>query len=351
MKVFRCTQKFALLLMSSLLLIIGQITTISTASAHTSIAVTHLQSTGKTICLQPPQNIDLMTLTDAQLDSYGLPTHSILDRNPKQWSARLAHAKHRTCGSYPDPLKRTHHFPSHQSNSPNSCFGCPSVNWAGNVDTGARGTYRDGSVTVTVPNINGALSNSNSDGSYWVGVGGDSYITSPAEVVQAGVDTYKACSACPQYNTSWWEVYPNIKPEQDLPLCRLNTGDQVYSFIDSNDNNNGKDYFYISNVSANCYNSHTETNQSYFSDSATGECIAERTGNNSGGYYSLPDFGTEQFSGCTIDTNTRVDGVGNYTHIYHYMTSDGTSSGRVLAYPGPITNSGYDFPVYWKGGA
>ena len=140
-----------------------------------------------------------------------------------------------------------------------------------------------------------------------------------------------------------------IAQEQDLPLCRLNTGDKVYAFIDSNDNNNGKDYFYLDNVSANCYNSHTETNHSYFSDSATGECIAERTGNNSGGYYYLPDFNTEQFSGCTIDTNTDVEPIGYWTHVYHTMTSDGTSSGTVLAYPGALTNGGYDFPVYWKG--
>ena len=128
---------FTYLLVSSLLFLIGQLASIPTAYAHT----VHGQQANNIICLQPPQNIDLMTLTDAQLDLYGLPAHSILNRDPKQWSARLTHAKHRTCGSYPDPLKRTHHFPSHRSSTPNvSCFNCPSTNWAGNVAIGANCT-------------------------------------------------------------------------------------------------------------------------------------------------------------------------------------------------------------------
>lgn len=331
------------------------VATLPLLSSHVTHAYAGSPSSGEAItnCPQPPQNVNLMTLSDAQLDLYGLPTHSMINRNPQVWTSVLAHATHRTCGSYPDPLKRSHRpVNAHHFVPAISCSGCYSKNWSGNVDYGQRGTYRDGSVNFTVPSINGAFSPSNSDVSTWVGVGGDSDFTSPIVLVQAGVDVYKACSVCPQYNESFYEVWPNQPTEQNLPLCRLNTGDQVYAFIDSNDNNNGKDYFYISNVSANCYNSYTIRNSSYFSDSATGECIVERPTNTStGGYYQLGDFGTIHLTGCTIDTNTQVNGVGNYPHVYYTMTSDGTSKGNVLAYPGSITGGGYDFPVYWRASA
>jgi len=56
-----------------------------------------VQSTGTT-CLQPPQNVDLTSLSDAALASYGLPSHAVIHASPAFWSFALAHGKHRTCG-------------------------------------------------------------------------------------------------------------------------------------------------------------------------------------------------------------------------------------------------------------
>jgi hypothetical protein len=72
-------------------------------SAHTStIAGSH--------CLQPPHNVDLMTLSDQALRSYGLPTHATLNHNPQQWEKVLAHAKKRICGSFPSKINITHNL-------------------------------------------------------------------------------------------------------------------------------------------------------------------------------------------------------------------------------------------------
>jgi hypothetical protein len=204
-------------------------------------------------------------------------------------------------------------------------------------------------VDFSVPNIL-TTSPIGSHVSMWAGVGGDSLTTSPTVLVQAGVDSSKTCGAC-QFNESWWEVWPYL-PEENLPLSRLNVGDQIHALITSNDNNDGQDYFYIENYSANSYNSHTETKSSYFSDSATGECIVERVGQfGTSNLYPLAQFNppgnTEQLSSCAIGVqNGGINGVENWHHHYGYIVN---SSNKVLASPGPITNYGYDFPVYWKG--
>ncbi len=338
-----------LILGSVLLLLLGEVVSIPFVSAHSITSLSQYnQRIATSTCLQPPQNMNLMTLSDVQLRLYGLPTHSTLDRNRVKWTSLLAHAKHRTCGSYVDPQKKTHHARTPLSPS-TSCFGCAYNNWAGNIDDGSRGTYRLAEVDFSVPNIL-TTSDINSHVSIWAGVGGDSLTTSNGVLVQAGIDSSKTCGSC-QYNESWWEVYPYF-PEENLPLSRLNVGDQLHVLITSNDNNDSQDYFYIENYSANSYNSHTETQSNYFSDSATGECIVERPGEyGTSNLYELAAFNppgyTEQLTNCAIGVeNGGINSVGSLHHHYGYIVN---SSNKTLASPGAITNNGFDFPVYWKG--
>ncbi|HLH62894.1 MAG TPA: G1 family glutamic endopeptidase [Ktedonobacteraceae bacterium] len=307
------------------------------------------------VCLQPPKNIDLLTLSDAQLQSYGLPTHSIINTQPKTWARFLSHGLLHTCGSYPDKKHSTHAL-----TIPNAihCGGipgdmCPNTIWAGNEDVGSRGTYTQVTVEFKVPTI--PTSPSNALVYIWAGVGGNNYVTPSAVLVQAGILVEPNGSK--QYNESFWQVTPGYDSIQNLPLCYLYQGNTVFVSVASNSDGSGQDYFYMENESAPypCYNSYTTSNSQYFSDSATGECIVEK---DSSGLLPLANFGTEAMGigtiyGCQVyDNRTYVTScIGNFPHNYLQIYRDPNNLNTLLANVGPITNGGCDYNVYWRGGS
>jgi hypothetical protein len=341
-KEVRLVRRASLLLIMSLVAFLGQSVMISAASAHTSALLTKQLAQAAQSCPQPPQNVDLMTLSDAQLEYYGLPTHDILNQDPQGWSALLAHAKHRACGSTPDPQKKIHLPPARQHGTGNTGYTAPT--WAGNVAYGSRGTYREAVVDFYVPTVvwNGSI---DAELSIWAGVGGDTGQTSPAKVVQAGIETQYA-PGIGQYNVGWWEVYPGYS--QQNFLGGLNHGDHIHVFVSSNVNNDGYDYFYVQDITQNYYNSYKDTASQDFSDSATGECIVERPSDDNHQPYPLAEFNppghTEQLSSCEIANSTGTyKPIGNWP-VYYYTMVNGNDT---LAYPGPITNGGLNYPVYW----
>lgn len=304
-------------------------------------ASTHQTATKASSCLQPPRNTDLTQLSDAELKSYGLPIHATINTNPQVWANTLAHVQHRTCGSTPGQSKRTHSIQPHKAKAGEHGSG----NWSGNAANAARGTYRYADVTFNVPFI--SFSNKSAQVAIWAGVGGDPAISGNAVLVQAGVNTSIVNGK--QYNMSFYEVYPGFA-EQNLPLSRLNAGDQVYAYAESNLNGSGYNYFFIDNETIGSYNS--IYNYGYFSDSAIGECILERPSVNNTPTPLLqvnPNAGslsnTETLNYCEVGTNGGGNGVGNVTHFYYTMYGN---SGNVLAYPGPIYGNGYDFLIYWR---
>jgi hypothetical protein len=166
--------------------------------------------------------------------------------------------------------------------------------------------------------------------------------------VQAGVDSAPSGGGN-QSNRAFWEVFPGTNGEQQWSYASILAGDHIHVYISSNNGNDGYDYFLVQDLTRNHYNDNTNYSSSYFSDSATGECILERPINGStGNPYLLPNFGTEHLSACDISGPGAYQGVGLWPHKYYSMTSDGTSSGKLLAYPDNTTsNNGLDFSVYW----
>lgn len=315
----------------------------STSSPKLAQGISH------STCLQPPKNVDLAKLSDAQLQAYGLPTHRVIDEQPQTWSRLFSHGLRRTCGTFPDTKHSTHTLSSPNANHCGGTPGdmCPNQIWAGNEDLGSRGTYREAETEFTVPNI--SSSPLGDDVFIWAGVGGNQKVTSPVTLVQAGVLAEDDIGG--QYNESFWEVVPGYTI-QNLPLCRLSSGDTIYVYVSSNPDNNGQDYFYMQNESANCYNSYSLGGSKNFSDSATGECIVERDeqGND------LANFGTLTFGhsdGCEMfDNSTQVlNGIGNFPHNYFQIYSDPSNLNTLMASVGSIYNNGYDFNVYWKKGS
>jgi hypothetical protein len=298
----------------------------SPVSAHTS-------AMKASPCLQPPQNVDLTTLSDQALLSYGLPDHATINLNPQQWEKVLTHAKKRICGSFPSKFKITHNV------HPDT--GYSAANWAGNVANGSRGTYRAASVEFNVPYI--SFNNSNAEVGIWAGVGG---VVSSYELVQAGIYTYIYKGN--QYNVSFWQVAPEYNQAQDLPIGSISVGNSIYSYAESNLNNDNKNYFFNENETTGDFNSYTLANN-IFSDSATGECIVERP-KVDGSFTPLLEFNpngdpkdTETLDNCTISTNSGSNGIGNDPHYYYSMYN----GNDLLAYPEPIFGNGYDYLVKW----
>jgi hypothetical protein len=311
------------------------------ASAADPMPTPTLNSGSDSQCVQIPPQTDLSTLSDAQLFAYGLPGHAEVMSQLDRWTSWLATGPQRECDL---PMVGTRPASALPNEQPD-VSGVTSSNWAGNVATGARGTYREAEVTFYVPTITG------SDGdiaSGWTGVGGGGS-TSPQVLVQAGVDVTKTLTGT--HKESWVEVYPNVAT-YDLPLCRVNTGDKIDVYVSSNFGNDGYDYFNITNFTAHCDNScyvHTDNTSirdtcgftgghSFNTDAATGECIAERVGGARVAQWNAPSHTWRQYS-CLMSGKP----IMALTH--HYDTLVNSHNSR-LVYPGSLDAAG-DFDFVW----
>lgn len=310
-------------------LLMGLVVGASPAWAHSAAGGS--KPLGETpACAQPPVNLDLSHLSNPELLTYGLPDHSVIDSQLDHWTHIVTHAQHHGC-ERPVPTGERH-YPAKGSGSAKDGGACSiyevcySSNWGGIEDVSARGTYRIAEVAFTVPTID--TSNWSNDAGFWAGVGGDAYVPANSGqgyvLVQAGVDT--KVSYGNQYNVSFIEVEPDFGGEWDLPLCRLNAGDTVLAYVSSNYNDDGYDYFYLGNESANCYNScYISTGSTTVattcvggqqirpydnSDSATAECIAERV---TGAFGSLKPLAAWNAPGHVINLNTCY---ANYNGIF-----------------------------------
>lgn len=343
-KLDRVLFRITLFVCLSLVFFFSPVPKMQAASNQVSTSLKSIALQGEKACLQPPTNVNLATLSDSALVSYGFPPHSVIDKNLSKWSTNFSHVKYRICGSSPSKDAYQHR---HQMNNSSCTIGnrCDAPGWAGNVGSGSRGTFRSAQVIFTVPYID--TSNCSAHVSIWAGVGGDSGSTSGGVVlVQTGVDISVDALGF-QYNKSWWEVADAL-PEQNLPLKRLAIGDTIFAEADSNINNNGTDFFYIENESDGSYDSNSlfDNTPSHFSDSGTGECIVERNFNNSTNSLNpLAYFGTEQLTNCILwkEGDDHYTPIENVPHFYYQITN---SSGNVLASVGHITN-GTDYPVIW----
>jgi hypothetical protein len=302
-------------------------------------------------CAQLPPQVDLRGLTDTQLITYGLPTHAVLDADLAQWERVLASHPQRVCAR-PTPLGfRVSRPPqpaatnSPPCNPPQAGDYCATANWDGEETLGARGTYRVSNTYVYVPHVTGSV---NDTAAFWTGVGGEPKVAGAVVLVQDGIATTVTSNG--QYNESWVDVEPNNNGAYNLPLCRLRTGDEVYLYEESNSANDGYDYFYILNVTANCNHScyvHTNNQQiqdtcgfsggpSFNSDSATGEAIAEKQDG-----VNLADWNSNNT--VTIGP-CRVNGqyLGTFPYFSRYIW-DGTYDVADLG--GLMSNTIFD--VYW----
>lgn len=213
---------------------------------------------------------------------------------------------------------------------------------------------------VAVPNV--SLSNSQADVAFWAGVGGDGWITGTKSVVVQSAIVISIVNG-QRYVETDIDVEPNFNGAINLPLCQgLSVNDQIYLYAESNYNNSGYDYFHIKDERDGCANScYLGTNNSnpptphcpvqggssFNSDSAVGECIAERiNGTEFGNGDPVIEFNPPghqvQFTNCHINST----GIGAQAHNYTVLVN-GVGGGQLLIGVGPILNNNTDFSVQW----
>jgi Peptidase A4 family len=229
-------------------------------------------------------------------------------------------------------------------------------NWAGNAVTGPRGTYKAVSVEFRIPRI--AFTNPNQV-AFWAGLGGDAidYPNDSLELVQAGIFSYIDSSGG-QYNFAFFAYYDQNDSGKTVRVhfdSGLHAGDKINVSVESNLNNDGKTYITISNLSTG-ESKTPDTSGVPFSDSHTGECIAERPGL-VGSQLPLAVLNpppsatpyTVWFNDCVVTnargTESHPVGPGNgwaNTNWWHIVNN----SGALLLGIGAVDSSG-SFPVIW----
>lgn len=311
-------------LMGTILLIVAICSSLVAYSSVASAHETSLTAQQVSECLQPPANIDVSTLSDIQLASYGFPKRPQDATVLARWQILVRHAKHRSCTSKPGVIRNV----SQES----------SQNWSGNV--AINGGYQEVVAYYDVPCVSSSPRNAFS--SHWVGLGGDGN-DGGGNLVQTGTESDTLSNGAPYY-AAWYEDYPHDSVENRV--FNVSCNDEMYAQADSNFTVRNRAYMYIEDITTNTYfASSTETS---LSNGSTAEWVAERPTVN-GSYAVLANFHSVTFYDA-LEYRQHYENVGNSDHNYIIACSGGWwtcgPGSTQLMHPGPIVNN-VTFPVYW----
>ncbi len=278
---------------------------------------TSLANPSSASCPQPPQNVDLSTLSNAQLDTYGLPRRPTDGARMPKWKKVLSHAKHRVCGKGTPTNTGTQNTSVEQA-QPNSCTNCSEV-FAGNYATG--GGYTEIWSNWYVP----CLQTTHSGKSItWIGIEGGSV------VAQVGTEQN---TSSPQY-FAWWEDRGDVPDNGPYDVFSVSCGDYMYAEVEANSSNYPHEaYMFITDTYSSLY--HSQVDPHYANSQA--DWLVEKEYN-----ADLSDFGSVQFSNDNVVHNGTTLSVGQTTHSYYVM-----NDGKNVAHPGPISPDGHTFLIYW----
>ena len=206
------------------------------------------------------------------------------------------------------------------------------VNWSGYVAY-APTPFTSVSATWTVPTVTGSAP---AFSAIWTGIGG--WYRNSNKLIQAGTEQ-DALSGGNSY-VAWYEVFP----QAPVSVGSVNPGDSITVTISENAGNPPSWHITIKDGANKLADLDVKAKTNLAAE-ATAEFIVERPLLVVGHQIApLATFGTVTFTSCT----TNNGGLNSLTSAYAVtMTSDGTSTGTVLAYPSnpPVGNS---FTVSWE---
>lgn len=326
------------------------------------------RNVSKVECLQPPANVDLTTLSDAQLALYGLPPHPRTADRLAWWQNTLRNTKHRACTA--TGSMRKYEIPqAGRMLSPQFAGYANSNIWAGVVDTGSG--YQAVSGNWDQPPIG---TNGPSSAYVWVGVGGAyGIVPNDGPLVQAGTDSYYFLNQdTGKYEfvyDDFVEVNQNVNgvvSDWQINFTLPNQAsynDYMSAYVSSNYDYPGYNYFFVQDVTRTSYYGCspdscpctsncpvTSPADAPYSNGSSAEWIVERSANNSLGRFSTANCTTTstclKFDYDYVDRNNQQINIGvdpeTAVTMYNYNVNPATE----LAFPGPVHNNNF-FQVYW----
>ena len=224
--------------------------------------------------------------------------------------------------------------PSHQGAGSN--YTLPwSGYWTGNTSSVA--TFA--TLTWTVPTLSGTSAKSSVV--VWPGLGSGNAANDT--LVQAG--TVQASST----TYFWWEMWPYYKTTQNISsnTISVSPGDNVsvMVYFDTGTKTATFDFYNITKNKLVAVSVPLPPGQAFMGKQA--EWVVERTVFSDGTYSILPNFGTISLSRAGYEVSgSSSTTVTNSSYSTLTMTTTGTSSGNILASPGPASSTG-NFLVTW----
>ena len=211
----------------------------------------------------------------------------------------------------------------HGTNNGGKSTNYESTNWSGYANDG--GSYSSVSSSWVQPTI--SCTSSNTYSSYWVGL--DGFSNSALEQTGTEAD----CISGRAVYGAWWEVLPAA--ESPYSGVTVRGGDHLSASVTYN---GGSSFtMKLTDSTQGWTRSTTHAGSSGFQNTSA-EVIAEAT-SVGGSIAKLSDFGSVTFSSSKVNGST-MSGADEITMV-------GSSTGRVIAQPGPM--SGGKFSVTWEG--
>jgi hypothetical protein len=226
--------------------------------------------------------------------------------------------------------------------------------WAGYEVRGARGTYTEVDSSFTVPSL---ARIAHTSVAIWAGVGSRIGTIKPRELVQAGVVSSIDSTKSAQVNRAFWEIYGDGKSnsEQYFPpsVLSVHTGDHIEVYVTSNVNNNGQDYFLITDTTTKKSALEVFNSPNAIADGAAADCITEAHLSTSTLLPKpLANFGTVKFTSCSAYNKNKPEqrcipiSQGQYNKLDMIRDSTLIASTSALL-PGKKPGDGNLFTITW----
>ena len=185
-----------------------------------------------------------------------------------------------------------------------------------------------------VPNVNASAGNSYS--SAWIGIGGQFDKT----LIQVGTE-HNYVNGNYVYN-AWYELLPAFAVK--LTDIQISPEDQITAAISLvNSNTNVWNIQITDTTTGQAFNQ----NFSYNSTRLSGEWMVERPSVNNQ-ISALADFGSVTFTDCSLNLNSAVGPIGNFSYSQIRMANN---AGTQLTNVSPISSDGSSFSVTYIAGS
>lgn len=293
----------------------------------------------------PPEGFDALTATDEQLRIYGIPPRPNKD-NADDYLSWVEVVDGYDFKPTPEinVLRHQSDSPSSSSQTKLKSVATDTTNiWSGYVSklsTDDSQFYTQAQIDYiepTISSVSGVCKNS-----YWVGIGG--YYSE--SLIQAGTETEGTGT-----HYAWYEYLGKhgngiaIKP---IPEVSVHAGDKIHVYISFQAANNLFNWYIANSTTGEVKSALIPLDADIYFDGSSVEWIVERTSH--GVPYNLGNYGSLTLTNCKamLNTSNSWTSLGNLSNIIAVtMTSNGSSSGRVLSYPGSIYQSD-QFTCYWR---